>query len=125
MPILQAGASQRPVSERGNPHRGNERPISGGEAERARIPKPHGGVLTPFPAGVSGNPHRGPDRHARVTQALLLRAYSEAQVRVVYSHAKSIVRTLVAWRILNRTSAGVSFQAESSRWGPPSGPSKG
>jgi hypothetical protein len=44
------------------------------------------------------------------------------RTRLAYPHAKSIVRTLVAWRILTRTPVGVSFQAESSRWGPPRDP---
>ena len=46
------------------------------------------------------------------------------RTRLAYSHAKAVVRTLVAWRILIRTPAGVSFQAESSHWGPPRDPSK-
>jgi hypothetical protein len=46
------------------------------------------------------------------------------RTRLAYSHAKTVVRTLVAWRILIRTPAGVSFQAESSHWGPPRDPSR-
>ncbi len=46
------------------------------------------------------------------------------RTRRAYSHTKAVVRTLVAWRILIRTPAGVSFQAESSLWGAPRGPSK-
>ncbi len=45
------------------------------------------------------------------------------RTRLAYSHTKAVVRTLVAWRILHRTPAGVSFQTESSHWGPPRNPS--
>ena len=51
---------------------------------RSLVPQSHGGaLLTPHPPGSNGGVHRGPDRHPRVTQAILLQALSEAQVRVV------------------------------------------
>jgi hypothetical protein len=36
-----------------------------------------------------------------------------------YSHCKAVVRGLVAWNLLERTSAGLRFQPDSARWGPP------
>lgn len=44
--------------------------------------------------------------------------------RLAYAHAKSVVRTLVAWQILTRTPQGLSLQSDSSAWGPPKDPSK-
>ena len=41
------------------------------------------------------------------------------RTRLAYSHAKAVARTLVAWKILTRTPAGLSFQPDSTRWGPP------
>jgi hypothetical protein len=38
---------------------------------------------------------------------------------LAYSHAKAVIRGLMAWGILTRTPAGLSFEAEPSHWGPP------
>ena len=42
--------------------------------------------------------------------------------RLAYSHAKAVVRTLVAWRILTRTPTGLLFQPDPALWGPPRDP---
>ena len=39
-----------------------------------------------------------------------------------YSHAKAVVRTLIAWGILLRQPEGVSFQPDPTRWGLPGEP---
>jgi hypothetical protein len=36
-----------------------------------------------------------------------------------YGPVKRVVRGLVAWRILERTTAGLGFQPDPTRWGPP------
>ena len=36
---------------------------------------------------------------------------------LAYSHAKAIVRTLIAWGFLTRAPRGVSFQSDPGRWG--------
>ena len=42
-----------------------------------------------------------------------------ASLRRPYGPVKRLVRELVAWRILERTPAGLRFQSDSVRWGPP------
>jgi hypothetical protein len=41
------------------------------------------------------------------------------RLRLDYSLIKRVVRDLAHWNILERTSAGLTFQADLSRWGPP------
>jgi hypothetical protein len=40
------------------------------------------------------------------------------RLKLDYSLVKRVVRTLVAWRILKRTSEGLQFQPEAGRWKP-------
>lgn len=41
------------------------------------------------------------------------------RLRLVPTHARRIVRSLVAWGVLRRDPEGVSFQFDESRWGSP------
>jgi hypothetical protein len=41
------------------------------------------------------------------------------RARLHYSHCKAVVRGLVAWGLLERTSEGLRFQPDHARWGPP------
>jgi len=41
---------------------------------------------------------------------------------LAYSHVKATVRNLIAWQFVTRSSEGLCFQPDASRWGPPSVP---
>lgn len=41
---------------------------------------------------------------------------------LAYSHTKTVVRSLIAWNILERTPEGLCFQSDPARWGPPNPP---
>ena len=39
------------------------------------------------------------------------------RTKLAYPHAKSVVRGLIRWGILERTPAGIQFQPDPARWG--------
>jgi len=41
------------------------------------------------------------------------------RLRLNYGLVKRVVRELASWNILDRTLAGLTFQADRTRWGPP------
>ena len=41
---------------------------------------------------------------------------------LAYSHTKAVVRSLIAWDILEKTPEGIRFQPDAARWRPPSPP---
>jgi hypothetical protein len=60
----------------------------------------------------------------RAILAVLLYGPSSARqiakrLRLDYSPAKRVIRGLVEWQILRRTSEGVAFQPDATRWGRP------
>ena len=40
------------------------------------------------------------------------------RTKLAYPHAKSVVRGLIGWGILERTSEGIHFQPDPARWRP-------
>ena len=70
--------------------------MSGDQPARERVPQPHGGVLTPFPAGVSGNPNRGPDLHPRknIVESLIMRAMIREGTLLVVHDVPAGVRAM-------------------------------